>query len=428
MKAAIIGLGVEGKKALASFSKYKWEIYASDLNNNIDISDFSIPFYQADLNQNENNFSLFADSFEIDIGFSNQVKIDSSDVVAISPSMWGTKIADTYRDEGKLLCDVLNKHRNIFTIGITGTNGKTTTVHMLKEILESYGKKVLVGGNAGGGFNGYYDLILKANYGNYDVLIVEVCDMTLDFCRYFFNFDLIGLTNIGTDHMDVHKTIANYKNKLVDFFKNKEIVLYHNQDFQADFKDSASKTIPFYEYQHDLSAYAKFNKLNAGLAYAISSYLKIPKEESQDSLYNFKPVSGRMNVYKLNNASIYVGKTDNADAVRSVLDERRFSAIFIGTPRVNEYHRLAILDEVVKHNPGVIVIFPGLDDTIDMCFERLLDLRYEGKIEIANTLDDIIFFVAEFSHQNAIFIGGNGQDIIIEIQERLKLLSDKCNM
>ena len=124
-------------------------------------------------------------------------------------------------------------------VGVTGTNGKTTTVHMIKTILEDAGKKVLVGGNGGGGFSGYYDLILEANDGNYDVLLVEVCDMTLDFCRYCFDFDMIGLTNIGNDHMDVHKTIANYKNSLVRFFDGKLIFT----EMQGLFNMSVVKTI-----------------------------------------------------------------------------------------------------------------------------------------------------------------------------------------
>ncbi|WP_409200982.1 Mur ligase family protein [Methanobrevibacter sp. DSM 116169] len=427
MKAAIIGLGVEGKKATTSFLKYDWDVYATDLDNNVDLTSLEIPFAEIDLIQENENISVVADSLKIDLGFSSHDEIDSADVIAISPSMWGSTLANKYLEEGKLACDVLTKHRDIFTIGITGTNGKTTTVHMLKEILESAGKKVLVGGNGGGGFDGYYDLLLETNTSSYDILLVEVCDMTLDFCKYFFDFDLIGLTNVGNDHMNVHKTIANYKNKLVDFFKSKKIVLSHNQSFQSDFRDSSCEAIPYFEYQFDLDVFGKFNKLNAGLAYAIATNLKIPKDIIKDSLVNFKPVEGRLDTYKLNDATIYIGKTDNVDAARSILDERNFYATFIGTPRVNEFERLDILDEVVIHNPEVIVLFSGLDDTIDMGMERLNDLSYGGRIEVANCLDDIIFLLAEFSHEDAIFIGGNGQDTIIEIQERLKLLSDSCN-
>lgn len=47
---------------------------------------------------------------------------------------------------------------------------------------------------------------------------------------------------------------------------------------------------------------------------------------------------------------------------------------------------------------------------------RLNSLGYEGRIEIANSLDEIIALIAEFSHEDALFIGGNGQEAIIEIQ------------
>ena len=339
--------------------------------------------------------------------------------------MFGGSFAERLLEDGELLCDVVTGHRNIFTIGITGTNGKTTTVHMLKSILEDAGKKVLVGGNGGGGFSGYYDLILEAQNGDYDILLVEVCDMTLDFAKYCFDFDMVGLTNIGNDHMDVHKTIANYKNSLVRFFSGKTIFTAFNQDFNSDFKESAEKTIPYFSYQDELKLVGEFNMLNAGLATAIARELKIPKDVIKSTLRDFKAVEGRLDVYKINDADIYVGKTDNSDALASVLAEKDFYALFIGTPRHNEIHRLDILDVAVKYNPEVIVLFPGLDDTLDMAIYRLNSLGYMGNIITVNTLDQIIELVAEYSHEEAILIGGNGQDVIINIQERIKQISEK---
>jgi hypothetical protein len=130
---------------------------------------------------------------------------------------------------------------------------------------------------------------------------------------------------------------------------------------------------------------------------------------------------------KINDASVYVGKTDNSDALASILAERDFYAIFIGTPRHNEEHRLDILDVAVKYNPEVIVLFPGLDDTLDLAIYRLNSFRYEGNIITVNSLDEIIELVAEYSHEDAILIGGNGQDVIIDIQERIKLISEKLS-
>lgn len=427
MRAAVIGLGVEGKKAFNSLINHGWDVYASDLNVNVDLSGLDIPKLDMELIKRGDSFSFISSNFVLDIGFTNPDEIDDCDAIAISPSMWGGSFASKIVENGKLLCDVLTKHRELFTIGITGTNGKTTTVHMLKEILENAGKKVLVGGNGGGGFEGYYDLILEANEKDYDILLVEVCDMTLDFANYCFDFDIVGLTNMGNDHMDVHKTVANYKNSLVRFFKDKNIVIAYNQDFKADFIDSASNSIPYFESQEELQVFGEFNRCNAGLATAIAIELKIKKNIIKESLNNFKAVAGRLDVYPLNDSLIYIGKTDNSDALASVLAENNFYAIFIGTPRPHEKHRLDILDEVVKYNPEVIVLFPGLDDNFEVAKYRLNSLNYEGRVEIATSLDEIIALVAEFSHEEAMLIGGNGQDVIIDIQERIRLLSQNCN-
>lgn len=427
MKAAVIGLGVEGKKAVNSLLKHGWEVYASDLNIDVDLNGLDLPMLSMNMMDSEQTVSIVGENITVDLGFTNPYAIEQCDAIAISPSMFGGPFAERLLEDGHLLSDVVNKHKDIFTIGITGTNGKTTTVHMLKSILENAGKKVLVGGNGGGGFSGYYDLILEASEGDYDILLVEVCDMTLDFCNYSFDFDMIGLTNIGNDHMDVHKTIANYKNSLVRFFDNKLIFTAFNQDFNSDFKESADKAIPYFSYQDELKLVGKFNLLNAGLASAIAKELKVPKGIIKDTLSNFKAVEGRLDVYKINDAYVYVGKTDNSDALASVLSERDFYAIFIGTPRHNETHRLDILDVAVKYNPEVIVLFPGLDDTLDIAIYRLNSLGYQGNIITVNSLDEIIELVAEYSHEDAILIGGNGQDTIIDIQERIKLISEKLS-
>ena len=425
MKAAVIGLGVEGKKAVNSLLRHGWEVYATDLNINVDLNGLDLPTLSGSMIEDKQTISIVGDNITVDLGFTNSFAIETCDAIAISPSMFGGSFAEKLLENGELLCDVVSGHKDLLTIGITGTNGKTTKVHMLKSILEDAGKKVLVGGNGGGGFSGYYDLILEAEDGDYDIMLVEVCDMTLDFANYCFDFDMVGLTNIGNDHMDVHKTIANYKNSLVRFFTDKTIFTAFDQDFNSDFKNAAENTIPYFAYQDELQLVGKFNLLNAGLAMAIARELKVSKTQVRESLANFKAVEGRLDVYKINDAQVYVGKTDNSDALASVLAEKDFYALFIGTPRHNETHRLDILDVAVNYNPEVIVLFPGLDDTLDMAIYRLNSLGYMGNIITVNTLDQIIELVAEYSHEEAILIGGNGQDTIIDIQERIKEISEK---
>ena len=90
---------------------------------------------------------------------------------------------------------------------------------MIYNILKNNGLNVLVGGNAGGGFDGYNELILEANETNYDIILIEVCDMTLEYCDYTFDIDLVVLTNMEEDHMNVHKTMDNYYQKVRNFIK-----------------------------------------------------------------------------------------------------------------------------------------------------------------------------------------------------------------
>lgn len=452
MKAAVIGLGVEGKKALKSLLKHGWTVYASDSNLKLDLNDLPISLAGLQLDSKSERMTIVTDKISLDLGYNNLDEVNLCDGIVISPSMWKRDIAKIYKESGRLLCDVINKHKDIYTIGVTGTNGKTTSVSMIKEILENAGKNVLVGGNGGGGFNGYYDLILEANEKaeEIDVILVEVCDMTVEFCSYFFDFDLIALTNMGNDHMDVHGSIENYKYSLKNFFKDKTIIIDKDQIFNDEFKQIAKSTIEYEASKLDLNLFGNFNKLNAGLAWEVAKgynadvinlnskiksklkneSLKLePVDEKiiKNTLENFLPVLGRLEVLHLNDTKIYIGKSDNSDAVKSILDEEKFYACFIGTPRLNENHRLDILNEVVKANPEYIILFPGLEDNLEPSILRLKSLEYNGNIRIANNLDEIIKFVAEFSHEPAILIGGNGQEVIIEIQERLRKICASCN-
>ena len=49
MKAAVIGLGVEGKKAVTSLLNHGWEVYATDLNINVDLNGLNLPVLDMDM-------------------------------------------------------------------------------------------------------------------------------------------------------------------------------------------------------------------------------------------------------------------------------------------------------------------------------------------------------------------------------------------
>ena len=133
MRAAVIGLGVEGKKAVNSLLKHGWDVYATDLNMNVDLDGLDLPYLSMNLIEDSQSISIVGDRITVDLGFSNSYAIEECDAIAISPSMFGGAFANRLLESNELLCDVVCGHRDLFTIGITGTNGKTTTVHMRTE-------------------------------------------------------------------------------------------------------------------------------------------------------------------------------------------------------------------------------------------------------------------------------------------------------
>lgn len=404
MKIAVVGLGMEGKNAVKSLINHGYKVYASDMQKNVELSSDN--------------------ALDLDLGYHDFDKIDSADAVVLSPSLWSSKIGKKIRSKKRALSDVLADHKSVFTIGVTGTNGKTTTCYMIKEILEKAGLKVLIGGNAGGGFEGYTKLILETSSQKHDVLVVEVCDMTLDFCSYAFDFDLVVVTNVGHDHMDHHSSIESYKDSLSEFLRGKTAVLNGKDEILTQINDHPAETIFFEDIDTRINLFGKFNLQNAAAAEKVAQYLDISRDDIYSSLEGFKGVKGRTTTLDISGCRVVIGKTDNIDAAEAVFQELNFDVIAIGTPRENETCRFEILKEVAKANPKIVVLFPGLDDTTDLAFEKLVSEGYRGDIKIMESTEDIVDFTAECSKKyNNIFIGGNGQQKLIKIEETLQWLT-----
>ena len=401
MKVAVIGLGVEGKKALHSLLNHGYQVYVSDMNEKIAIeSDHD---------------------FELELGKHDWNKINSADAVILSPSLWNIEAFKELKFNNKLFTDVINNHKSIFTIGVTGTNGKTTTCFMIKEILQNYGFKILIGGNAGGGFEGYTELILEASEKNYDILIVEVCDMTLDFCTFNFDFNLLVVTNLGYDHLNFHKSLQNYQKSLQRFLKDKKAVLNVNDELLSGMDDYCEDTFFFDYYPGELNLFGKFNRQNAAAAAEVAKILNIPKENINKSLKSFTPIPGRIDELNIGKSKIVIGKTDNISAITAVISEEKFDVVILGTPRQNEYWRYDILEEVSKINPHLIGLFPGLDDITVQAEELLIKNGYHGPIKILNDIKEVVEFTIDcIKKDSIIFIGGNGQDKIMKIKEILE--------
>lgn len=404
MKISVIGLGVEGQKATISLLKREYEVYSSDINREIDLS--LLDEYSSNLKDK---------NLDLEIGSHNLDKIFKTDAVSVSPSLFNKKICQDVIEHGLFISDIFNKHKDITTIAVTGTNGKTTTTHMIYEILSNEGYDVAIGGNGGGGFSGYNELIMDANENSYDYMIIEVCDMTLDYCNYVFDIDMVVVTNIGYDHMDVHGSIEQYTQEVGEFIKDKPAVLNKNDENILKIKDKSSKPLLFDTYTYPLNLFGTFNKNNAHAAYIMCKILlNIPDENIQKTLENFQAVEGRTKQINYHTNTIITGKTDNVDALKAVLDEERFDILIIGTPRKHETCRYNILDYINEYKPETLIIFPGLEDTTYEYIQHLNKLGYHKDMMVLKNMDDIINYINTKQNMK-IFIGGNGQEKITQI-------------
>ena len=103
--------------------------------------------------------------------------------------------------------------KDVKIIGVTGSNGKTTTVSLIYEVLKKAGVSVVLGGNIGIPLSKLVTT-LKDN----DILLLEISDHQLiDFKD--FKTDISILTNICPTHLDYHGNYENYKSVKKKIFK-----------------------------------------------------------------------------------------------------------------------------------------------------------------------------------------------------------------
>jgi UDP-N-acetylmuramoylalanine--D-glutamate ligase len=101
-------------------------------------------------------------------------------------------------------------------IGITGSNGKTTTTTLVGKILEAGGKTVQVGGNIGTAMCGLVDTSTPGT-----VNVIEVSSFQLD-AIVKFRPRVAALLNVTPDHLDRYADFAAYRKSKLRIFENQQ--------------------------------------------------------------------------------------------------------------------------------------------------------------------------------------------------------------
>lgn len=227
---------------------------------------------------------------ERDLGLENQI------IVADSRAVYSPVCANFYGNPAKKLK----------LIGLTGTNGKTTTSFLIKQILENTGKKV---GLIGTVQNMVGNEIYPAKYTTPDPYELQklfrlMADAGCEYCVMEVSsqalaqgrvnglrFAVGAFTNLTQDHLDYHKTWENYFNSKRILFENSDIAVT-NADDEYGFKivkDLPCKTVSYAVDTNDADYCAKNVKFKAdGVEYELVA----------DSIGRVNcPIPGRFSVY-----------------------------------------------------------------------------------------------------------------------------------
>ena len=133
---------------------------------------------------------------------------------------------------------------NVTIIGVTGSNGKTTTTTIIYELLKRHNKSVVLGGNIGYPLCSVIDQVKSG-----DILLLEISDHQL--CDiHDFKTNISVLTNICPTHLDYHGTYEHYmltKKKIFNLHTSDDLAILNksNQDSMEVSKDILSKKIYF---------------------------------------------------------------------------------------------------------------------------------------------------------------------------------------
>ncbi|MBS1535734.1 MAG: UDP-N-acetylmuramoyl-L-alanine--D-glutamate ligase [Bacteroidetes bacterium] len=291
------------------------------------------------------------------------------------------------------------------TIGITGSNGKTTTTMLTYHLLKSAGLNVGLGGNIGKSF------AWQVAENQYDYYVLELSSFQLDGIIHY-RPDVAIITNISPDHLDRYE--YKYENYIASKFRitmnqTAEDYLIYDADDEASANwlkqnKTNAQLIPFSLTQKfDKGAYLNQNKMevnineeefimetesialegkhnvkNAMAATSVAKLMKIRKETIRESLSNFQGVEHRLEkVLKIQNVQyINDSKATNVNATFFALDSMTAPTVWIvgGVDKGNDYSELmSLVHEKVK-----AIICLGVDNKkIIDAFGNVVDVMVE---------------------------------------------------
>lgn len=245
--------------------------------------------------------------------------------------------------------------KELTVIGITGTNGKSTVVHLVSEILEKTGNKVasissirfkignkewpnMLKMTMPGRFKTQH-FFRNAIKSRCKYMILEVTSEGIKQYRHrFIEFNGVVFTNLTREHLEAHKGFENYKRAKGKLFKalekskkkNKFMVVNSddlNTDYFLNFDVEKKYTYGINNKESEItpnkinlkiSLLGKFNIYNALAAYCVGLSQNIKPDKILDILKETKGIPGRMELVIKKPFKVFVDYAHTPDALEKV--------------------------------------------------------------------------------------------------------------
>ena len=193
-------------------------------------------------------------------------------------------------------------------VGITGTNGKSTTVSLLHHILNFNKIRCEIGGNFG------YPACLINDPGHEGVIILELSSYQLDGIKKL-KLDIASIINISPDHIEFHETFDKYissKLKILSCLNINGVLVFNKSDEFLKEIIQSQKNTSIKLLEADKSSVDEFindnnylkgthNSINTSIAITIAKKLNIQESQIKPAIESFVGLPHRME-------PIYVGK------------------------------------------------------------------------------------------------------------------------
>ncbi|MGM9849652.1 MAG: UDP-N-acetylmuramoyl-L-alanyl-D-glutamate--2,6-diaminopimelate ligase [Bacilli bacterium] len=303
-------------------------------------------------------------------------------------------------------------------IGITGTNGKTTTSYLIYQSLNKLGVKCSMIGTLGYYKDSkvsdlyntcpdicmMYELLIDSYNSGYKCVVLEASSQGLAEDRLFgVKFDYSIFTNLTHDHLDYHKSVENYvmskrklflqlkdsgigivnsddpyskyfvSNNLVKYgFNNCDYKVVNYTDFSFEFFDGS-----IHDVKHNLVG--KYNIYNLMACIIVLIKMGFSYDSIISVIKSISSPDGRMEVYNYLDNRIIVDYAHTPDAISNVLSSlhgyNKLYAVFGCTGNRDRYKR-PIMTKLLVDNCDRVIITS--DDLYDESFDSIVNDMLKG--------------------------------------------------